>query len=205
MKLAIALSLLTVFTLACSPQTPSGSPTRNGSAVTEPGSASPTPVPMQNIYTNAQFGFYFEYPNGYTLDTRNEMQPSTEPDTLQSSVYLWTTEDYELIRSGALEGQGTEYPPNISISVHDNSDSRSLSDWIDPTGALVADKSVVTTASVAGQEAIAYPSSGLYELDNFLLLTPDGRHLIHLRVEYFDREAPSREAFEQVVASFRFD
>jgi hypothetical protein len=58
---------------------------------------------------------------------------------------------------------------------------------------------------VAGQPAIAYTSTGLYEYDNVVVASPDGRYVLRFTAGYMDAKAPIRRVFQELVSSFSFD
>ena len=159
----------------------------------------PTPT-SQNVYPSARFRFWFEYPSGYVVDPSNENRRPKLNETLQGTIDIWKSADYEAIKSRSF--QGGELPPNMSINVHSNPNQRPLSYWKDTLSIGSRDARAIT---VGGQNAVAYTSTGQYEFDNVLLSSPDGRRVIHLNVGYIDKSDPSRQAFQRVVSSFKFE
>ena len=61
--------------------------------------------------------------------------------------------------------------------------------------------------TVAGQRAIAFQSSGLYENEHVVFASPDGSQIVTVtfsKINYGDRDAIYQKAFEQVRNSFTF-
>jgi hypothetical protein len=213
MKRIFPLGLLALLAIGCSTTTPAissqqvnkaetSAPTLIAQSTSSPNSAiRKQRSQRQNIYRSAKFGFRFQYPNGYVVDNSNENPQPKPGETLQGMIEIWKSADYQAIQARKFEG-GTELPPNISITVHSNTNQRPLSYWKDT---LSIGSSPARAITVAGQEAIAYTSTGLYEFDNVLLLSRDGRRVIRLSRGYLNASDPSRQAFQQLVSSFRFN
>jgi hypothetical protein len=213
MKRIFPLGLLALLVIGCSSQTSTAFPPK----VNEPETSAPTPIAQstsspnsdgrkptpqsQNVYSNAKFGFWFGYPNGYVVDNSNENSQPKPGETLQGTIEIWESAIYQAIQAGKYEG-GTEYPPNINISVHSNPDRLPLSQWQDKISIGTTN---VRPTTVAGQDAIAYSADGLYASDNVLLSSPDGQSVIHLNRQYHNVSDPSRQAFQQIVSSLRFN
>jgi hypothetical protein len=150
------------------------------------------PSTAQETYTNERFGFRFAYPENLALDT-----DKTTGELL--SLSLWTEDVYEKIQGGVYEG-GTEYPPSITVSVH-NPQGQSLLDWANSYQPGVQNVQLV---SVSGQAGIRYLADGLYPSENVAFLDSKGR-VILLNVGYLERETSSLLApFEDIVRSFQF-
>jgi hypothetical protein len=152
----------------------------------------PKPRPLRDVfYLNDRFGFRIVVPSGYTIEPFGTKSATPAPlDVLE----LWQQADF--VNRTSLP----ETPPIISIAVYDNAKRLPLTQW---KGELSrTDDRPVT---VAGQAAIAYTSTGLYESDNVLFSSPDGRYVFRLKVGYTDAKAPIRQTFQDVLASFTFD
>lgn len=145
------------------------------------------------FYFSDRFGFRLVVPSGY-VSTPSESQPSTQPAKPLQVLELWEQRDF------ANRATLMEAPPLISLTVYQNISKRPLSAW---KGELSRPDDRPLT--VAGQPAIAYISTGLYESDNVLLSTPDGRYVIRLSASYMDAQAPIRRDFQAVLSSLTFD
>lgn len=140
-----------------------------------------------NTYTNERFGFRFRYPAELVVETETR------------EILVWTQEAYDNIQAGVYDG-GAEYPPNISVSVHDNPQQQSLTDWARGYQPGVRH---VQPVVVDGQTGIRYIADGLYASKNVAFFNPDG-NIVLLSVGYLDRDRPLLDAFEELVSSFEF-
>jgi hypothetical protein len=211
MKHIFPLGLLALLAMGCSSINPAVSTQKLNLSETAPTSiaqsnSSPNPADRRptsqsrNLHQSIRFGFQFRYPNGYVVDNSQENWQPKPGESLQGALDIWKSADYQAIKKPNFEGG--EFPPNINISVHSNADQIPLLQW---KNRLSIGSSSVRTIAVAGQEAIAYRSDGLYGLDNILLASPDSRSVIHLSRGYIDPSDPSQQAFQQIVSSFRFN
>ncbi|MBW4650168.1 MAG: GUN4 domain-containing protein [Kastovskya adunca ATA6-11-RM4] len=196
MKRIITLGLLT-FLAACSatpllslPEQPRGS---KAVAVSPTASSTPPASPRDVFYLSDRFGYRIVSPSGYII-TPSETTPSTQPTTPLEVLEVWKQSDF-LTRISL-----PETPPIISITVYNNSPQLPLTHW---KGELSSNEEQPLT--VAGQKAIAYTSTGLYEYDNVLFTSPDSRYVFRLSVGYQDAEAPIRQTFQELVSNFTFD
>ncbi|MBW4538698.1 MAG: hypothetical protein KME43_06065 [Myxacorys chilensis ATA2-1-KO14] len=154
----------------------------------------------QKSYTNKQFGFRFSYPTQLALDKTREKKQPRAGETLRSSLSLWPQKVYDSIQAGKYEG-GTEYPPSIDVSVHNNPKKLSLVNWAKGHQPGIQN---VRSLKVDGQAGIAYTADGLYASDNVAFYSPN-RQIILLSVGYLNpKEQPLRSAFRDIVASFQF-
>jgi hypothetical protein len=189
------LSLVT----GCTPQQPAPLPAPYSSTpnVTQP-TSTPSSTQAKNTFQSDRFGFSFQYPEGFTPDNRDENQPPEAKEALLGRIEVWTSEDYQAIVSGTWKGG--EYPANVTISVFDNAQKRPLTAWKEANVSRGEDKNI----TVAGQDGLAYASTGLYEADNVLFPSPDGRYVIQIHGAYINPEDPMRQAYQKVVSSFKF-
>jgi hypothetical protein len=152
----------------------------------------------RNTFQSDRFGFSFQHPEGFAPDNRSENQPPEPKEALLGRIEVWTSEDYQAIASGTWKGG--EYPASVTISVFDNAEKRPLVAWKEANMSRGEDKNI----TVAGQEALAYASTGLYEADNVLFPSPDDRYVIHIHGAYMNPDDPMRQAYQKVVSSFKF-
>ncbi|MBD2097408.1 hypothetical protein H6F90_20120 [Trichocoleus sp. FACHB-591] len=176
------------------PDTGSPSPTPT---ITQP-TSSPSSTQEKNTFQSDRFGFRFQYPEGFTPDNRSENKPPEAKEALLGRLEVWDSEDYQAIASGTWKGG--EYPASVTISVFDNAQKRPLAAWKEANLSRGKDKNI----TVAGRDALAYASTGLYEADNVLFSSPDGRYVIHIHGAYINPEDPMRQAYQKVVSSFEF-
>ncbi|MBM0743120.1 GUN4 domain-containing protein [Phormidium sp. CLA17] len=159
--------------------------------------ASPTvssAVPRSDVfYLSDRFGFRIVSPRDYTI-TPSETKPSTQPAIPIEVLELWQQADF--LNRDSLPQQ----PPIISITVYNNNQRLPLTHW---KGELSRQDDRPLT--VAGQNAIAYTSTGLYNSDNVLFGSPDGRYIVRLTAGYLDAKAPIRQTFQELVSNFSFD
>lgn len=153
-----------------------------------------------NVYRSNRFGISFNYSKAYVVDNSNENRQPKPGETLQGAIELWKNSDYQALKRHNF--YGSEPPPNISISVYSNPKRLSLSQLKDTVSIGTTNARTIT---VAGQNAIAYTSDGLYASDNVLLSSRDGQRAIRLTRGYRNPSDPSRLVFQQVVSSFRFN
>lgn len=147
-------------------------------------------------YRNADMGLSFEYrvePDGYTLIEQKEY----------NSLALMPTETYEFILG--MSG-GTEWPPGISITIHENTDNLFPATWTkthtresnyDPAWSWS-----LREVTVGGVPAVIYERDGLYAAtvvvvsNNFKIYVIDG--------SYYSPEDEIRKDFEKFLESLLF-
>ncbi|MGD1862815.1 MAG: GUN4 domain-containing protein [Leptolyngbyaceae cyanobacterium] len=151
------------------------------------------------VSLDGQRGVRFLYPEGYFVDSAMFYR-SPEPDAaLQYRWDIWQESDYLPFGQRYVEAVAeTEQPPHISIEIFRNPDGQSLPEWVE--GAAVP----AETVTVAGQEAIAYSTTGSYDADVVLLNHPNGE-VMKLQVQYVDAANPMRQVFQTVLASLTLD
>ncbi|XHX77908.1 MAG: GUN4 domain-containing protein [Stenomitos frigidus ULC029] len=162
-------------------------------AVAASPSASTAPSHRDVFYLSDRFGFRTLSPSGYII-TPSETKPSTKPAVPLQVLELWQQADF-MNRESLPEA-----PPIIRITVYNNVKQLPLTHW---KGELSRKDDRPLT--VAGQTAIAYSSTGLYDSDNVLFYSPDRRYVFRITVGYADAKAPIRQTFQELLASFTFD
>lgn len=147
------------------------------------------------FYFDQRFGFRFIYPSRYVIENATDQAPDNEKIMDQVEVLeIWRQADY-LNRAHL-----SESPPTIRIVVYNNPQQHPLQHWKDN---LSRDND--HTLTIAGQEAIAYTATGLYESDNVLFASPDGQYIFHLRGSYLHTDDVIRQTFQDILSSFSFD
>lgn len=155
----------------------------------------------RNRYRSNSLGFSFEYPNSYMLDNSQENLKTSSEKTLRGRLELWQAADYRAIRSGKFQG-GTEYPENLSISVYRNPKRLSLREWVKSSHDFVATRDF-KVVSIAGQQALSFHSSGLYDSNNIVLTNTNSTEIISIRAE-LDSNGANKRAFQHIVSTLRF-
>ena len=192
MKRIVALGFLTILTISCSQKVltkPSGLNPDRAIALLPAYS-----LPKQDIfYLSRQFGFRFVQPSGYLILNATKSS-SPKPNTPVQVLEIWKQEDY------ANRIHLTESPAIISISIYSNPLHLPLENWKDKLS-----RNDTRPFTVAGQQALAYSATGLYESDNVLFSSPDGRYVFHLKGDYLSTSDSIRQTFQDILSSFSHD
>jgi hypothetical protein len=197
----VLLSLAASLAIACQAQTPS-----SGLNPTSPAEiAQPGPAAIQSmansgqaVYESDRFGFKFQYPGTFVVQAPAEA-PSAAPGVPLDSLEIWNQVDFASLPSH--QNGGSELPPNISVTIHPNPNQRSLQDWVNNSDWFVS-PTAFSTVEIAGQRAIAFQSTGLYEFDNIVLPTPDGQNIILISLAKGGEGY--QVAFQQIISTFQF-
>jgi len=193
MKYAIAFGLFTALIAGISAQ-PAAIPTQAPTPeilAANPEANSATLQTSDIFYMSDRFGFRFVIPSGYTIDSG--ANSSAKPASLEV-IEIWNQADY-LNRDNLPEA-----PPIISLRIYSNPQKLPLAKW---KGELSHNDDRPLT--VAGQPALAYSSTGLYESDNVLVSSPDGRQVLRFQAGYQNSRDRIRQVFQEVHQSFSFD
>lgn len=198
---AVLLSSVTVVAIGCQPQSPivNSSPTNSVEVST------PKPVSQsQAIYRSDRFNFQFSYSaKDFVVDTPSI--PANEQNSTLANIEIWTQEDGQAIRSGKYEG-GTEYPPNVRVTVFGNPQNLPLGKWVQQKNNFAA-PGEFKNATIAGQNAIAFQSEGLYANKHIAFNSPDDSQIIVVTfsdVNNVGNDSIYQRAFQDVVNSFTF-
>jgi len=149
--------------------------------------------PSQDVfYLSKQFGFRFVRPSGYAVINATKNLSSQLNAPLQV-LGIWKQEDY------ANRAYLPESPAIISLSVYSNPRHLPLANWKDQLS-----RNDTHPLMIAGQKAIAYSATGLYESDNVLFSSPDGRYVFHLKGDYLGASDSNRQTFQDILSSFSF-
>lgn len=162
---------------------------------------SPTETESNNftVYESDRLGFSFNVPDGFTVDNSLESAEIEGEYDFRGQVEIWSDADYADVQAGAYEG-GTEYPPNVSITVYNNPE-QSLQAWAEGHNrfVMIGEYSAVT---VAGQEAIAFDSDGLYRSKNIVFSSPNGEDIVV--ISYAEGGEGYEQAFQEIISTFEF-
>lgn len=167
--------------------------TRSDQAVAASPPASVAVSRRDVFYLSDRFGFRTIFPSGYII-TPSETKPSTKPTLPLEVLEIWQQADF--MNRESLP----ETPPIIRITVYNNFKQLPLAYW---KGEL--SRRDDRPLKVAEQTAIAYSSTGLYDADNVLFRSPDGRYVFRVTAGYTDAKAPIRQTFQDLLTSFTFD
>jgi hypothetical protein len=152
-------------------------------------------------YTSRHFGFQFDYPVDFVVESRSGSE--TGSDRSIESIDVWMQRDYDAIQS---EAPPIESPPNVSVTVRQNPRRLALRDWVMQSNQFaLSDR--FTTLTVAGQPAIAFHSTGLYEYENIVLSIPNRSEVIVLSlgtVGMPESDVIYRPVFQQMISSLQF-
>jgi hypothetical protein len=152
------------------------------------------------IYESDRLGFSFTVPEGFTIDNSLDSAEIEAEYDFRGQIELWSNADDEAIQAGAYEG-GTEYPPNVSITVYNNPERRLPQDWVEESNRFLR-LGEYSTVMVAGQEAIAFTSDGLYRSENIVFSSPNSEDIIV--ISYAQGGEGYEQAFQEIVSTFEF-
>ncbi|MGB3758018.1 MAG: hypothetical protein WBA07_16830 [Rivularia sp. (in: cyanobacteria)] len=147
-----------------------------------------------NVYRSRRLGVNFKYPKGFVI---KEPQDTSNPSKV---LELWSVKDYQAIESGKFKN--TFSPGNMSISLENNPQSLSLVQWVtnnDELGDIIPES--YDTHIVAGKEAMSFRTDGLYEFENIVLPSSDGKKVILISFAKGDKSY--QQVFEQVVSTLQ--
>jgi predicted lactoylglutathione lyase len=154
-------------------------------------------------YYQSENRFRFFYPSDFIVDDIQKNLAALPAHTPEVVIELWQQQKYEAIKNGAY-ADGTELPPNVQITVYRNLERLSLQGWIEQSERFVQ-ASEVQRQTIAGQEALAFSSSGLYEHKNIIFSGLDGTEIIVIslaKLSLSEIDAPNERAFEQILSTF---
>lgn len=145
------------------------------------------------VYDSVQDGITFSYPAHYTLQL-HELDITT-----MTGKYL------TLIPSEAQIPVGGEGPPSITVGIFENPQKTPLADWLKiiTNGApMPASGWDFAEGTVAGENAIAYTATGLYESDN--VAVAHGTRVYLFSASWMTRDEATLKDLEFLLQSVRF-
>jgi hypothetical protein len=151
-------------------------------------------------YNSDRTGFQFDYSTDFVAEVK---VPNSDGDSAIERVDLWTQRDYEGIQ--AIK-EPTELPLNISVAVEQNLKQLDLREWVTQNNQFTSPQRF-TSLTIAGQRAISFQSTGLYDYENLVLTTPVSSEVIVIRLGKDglpEHEGIYRPVFQQVLSSLRF-
>jgi hypothetical protein len=157
----------------------------------------------QGSYRNSTFRLKFNYSGQEFVVDPLTTKPSSNLNLLV--LDLWTKKHAQKIKFGAYQG-GTEYPANVQVKIYYNPRKLSLQNWVKQSQDFAAPKKF-STVKIAGQNAIQFESSGLYEHKNIALVNSKNSHIIVVSLAQvgsgYDDPA-YRRVYQQVINSLGF-
>ena len=148
-----------------------------------------------NVYQSRRLGVNFKYPKGFVIKEAQENSGSSN-----KIVELWSLQDYQAIAKGKF--QNTFSPGNMRISLENNPQGLSLVQWVtnnDELGEIIPES--YDAHVVAGREAMSFRTDGLYEFQNMVLPSDDGKKVI--LISFVQGDKSYQQVFEQVVSSLQ--
>lgn len=133
-------------------------------------------VAKPGTYRSDRFHFRFSYsPKDFVIDNKIST-PRNNVDSPLVAIDIWTKQHAQKIRAGAYEG-GTEYPANVQVAVYNNPRKLSLQKWVQQNNQFTGSRDF-KPAKIAGQTGIKFQSSGLYEHENVVFISPKDSRII---------------------------
>jgi hypothetical protein len=155
-------------------------------------------VTTLETYNSSELGLSFTYPVSYTLTTHKDGNAERSWTTL-TLIETHILEEYE--QSGAMEG-----PPAIAVQVFDNIEELGLEEWVTTTSysnyKLATDPTLLQ-GEVAGEPAVAYQHSGLYETN--AVVVARGGKIYLFSVSWLTQEDKNINDFGDLLESVRFN
>ncbi len=151
-------------------------------------------------YTSTTFNISFNYPRSYF-----EQITSHEGERAQNVVTLFedTQENRDVVGGKA---PGREGPPTITIAMFQNDlDKYTTDSFIRNTSFsnFKLSDGIIASTTVAGEAAVRYHASGLYENENVVIARPD--YVYMFTVSYLNPNDQIVKDFEDVLASVAFN
>jgi hypothetical protein len=147
-----------------------------------------------NVYRSQRLGVNFKYPKGFVIKEPQDASSSSKV------LELWSLKDYQAVAEG--KSNNTHSPGNMSISLENNPQGLSLVQWVtnnDELGDIIPES--YDAKVVAGREAMSFRTDGLYEFENIVLPSSDGKKVILISFAQGDKSY--QNVFEQVVSTLQ--
>ncbi|MGB3654447.1 MAG: hypothetical protein WBA41_25005 [Rivularia sp. (in: cyanobacteria)] len=147
-----------------------------------------------NVYRSQRLGVNFKYPKGFVIKEPQDTSSSSKV------LELWSLKDYQAVAEG--KSKNTHLPGNMSISLENNPQGLSLVQWVsnnDELGDIIPES--YNTKVVAGKEAVSFRTEGLYEFDNIVLPSSDGKKVI--LISFAKGDNSYQKVFDQVVSTLQ--
>lgn len=199
----VLMSLVVGVTLACQ-STVNFSSTQALAQEIYPANTTKAVAQRPGNYRSDRFHFRFSYsPKDFVIDHKIST-PRNNVDAPLAAIDIWTKQHAQKIRAGAYEG-GTEYPANVQVAVYNNPRKLPLQKWVQQSNQFTGSRDF-KPAKIAGRTGIKFQSSGLYENENVVFVSPKDSRIIvvSLSKNGTNNDAIYRRAYQQVVNSFAF-
>lgn len=157
----------------------------------------------QGSYRNSTFRLKFNYSGQEFVIDPLTTKPSSNLNLLV--LDFWTKKHVQRIKSGAYQG-GAEYPSNVKMKIYYNPRKLSLQNWVKQSQDFAAPKKF-SNVRIAGQNAIQFESSGLYENKNIALVNPKNSQIIVVSLAQMGSgsdDSAYRRVYQQVINSLSF-
>jgi len=185
------------------PKSPSPkSPSPKSPSPKSPSPKSPSPKPPQkavtnkssNLYQNQQMGIKFEYPEGYTVDFSKE----------ENTIKVWLNQDYQAIKSGKYQNteSPSHLPSHLGISVEPNPQKLPSEEWVKTNDSFL-DPEQFSNIAIAGKQALAFRSSGLFELEYLVIPSDNSNQMVVISIAEGDKKY--QKVLNQVTSSLEMN
>lgn len=151
-------------------------------------------------YRNNAVGLEFKYPSKYYLEEKSGNDPLRKK---YSVILTEDTEENRLVREG--KSPGREGPVFIGIDAYQNFPNRETAiEWVkdNPDSNFKLSNGTYSEVFIAGEPAISYHWSGLYEADN--LVFTNSAWIISAYVNYIDPNDDIKKDFPEIINTLRF-
>jgi len=153
------------------------------------------PAPQESMQQySSEDGVSFMYPDAYELSSRTEGNAERQWDVLV------------LLPKGYVPPVAGEGPPTISMSVFPNTEGLSLEQWVQGDARsnwkLIVDERASRPMTVAGEPALWYHYSGLYEVDSVAVMH-DGKIYL-FSGDWLDPQDQIRADFNNLIETVQF-
>lgn len=162
-------------------------------------SAGSNPVIIERplkTYYDERYGIAFNFPDNYVVEEHDAEGEGPARHTIVIG-------DKTAMENAPQNGEG---PPTITIDIFDNASKQGIEEWIKGSNFSnfkLSPDGVLTTTAVAGQEARAYVSDGLYRTTNIVF--PHRTYMVMLSVGQMTPEDQIVKDFAIVVSSIQID
>lgn len=170
--------------------------------LTSPTPKSPNPKSPQkavtnkssNIYQNQQMGIKFEYPEGYTVDFSKE----------ENTIKVWINQDYQAIKSGKYQNteSPSHLPSHLGIFVEPNPQKLPPEEWVKTNDSFL-DPEQFSNITIAGKQALAFRSSGLFELEYLVIPSDNSNQMVVISIAEGDKKY--QKVLNQVTSSLEMN
>lgn len=155
--------------------------------------------PLKTYY-DERYGIAFNFPDNYIVEEHPPAGGQTGEGTPQHTIVIG---DKTAMENLPENGEG---PPTMAITIFDNPAKEGTEKWIKGSNFSnykLSPDGVLTTTAVAGTEALAYVTDGLYLTTNIVF--PHRTYMVVLSVGQNSPEDQIVKDFARVVSSIQID